>query len=38
MWRQVDDAVSGILDKTTFGDITRGWAEKRNRYVLNWEI
>jgi len=38
MWRQVDGAVSGILDKTTFGDITRGWAEKRNRYVLNWEI
>ena len=38
MWHQVDHAVSGILDKTTFGDITRGWAEKRNRYVLNWEI
>ena len=38
MWRQVDGAVSGILDKTTFGDILRGWSEKQNRYVINWEI
>ena len=38
MWRQVDRAVSGILDETTFGDILRNWAERQNRYVLNWEI
>lgn len=38
MWQQVDRAISGILDKTTFGDLLRGWTEKQNRYVLNWEI
>ena len=38
MWQKVDTAVGEILDKTTFADLTRAWAEKQNRYVLNWEI
>jgi Rrf2 family cysteine metabolism transcriptional repressor len=38
MWTQVDRAVSEILDKTTLADILRGWSEKQNRFVLNWEI
>ena len=38
MWRQVDQAVSGILDKTSFGEVVRAWTEKQNKYVLNWEI
>ena len=38
MWAQVDRAVSEILDKTTLDDILRGWSEKQNRFVLNWEI
>lgn len=38
MWSQVDRAVSEILDKTTLGDILRGWSAKQNRFVLNWEI
>jgi Rrf2 family protein len=38
MWDRVDRAVSEILDKTTFDDILRGWSEKQNRFVLNWEI
>lgn len=38
MWQQVDQAVSGIVDKTTFADLLHGWTEKQNRYVLNWEI
>ena len=38
MWRQVDQAISGIVDKTTFADLLHGWTEKQNRYVLNWEI
>jgi Rrf2 family transcriptional regulator, cysteine metabolism repressor len=38
VWERVDKAVSGILDKTTFGDIVREWAEKQNKYVINWEI
>ncbi|HUB80887.1 MAG TPA: Rrf2 family transcriptional regulator [Bryobacteraceae bacterium] len=38
MWRQVDESVSSIIDKTTFADLLHGWTEKQNRYVLNWEI
>jgi Rrf2 family cysteine metabolism transcriptional repressor len=38
MWRQVDLAVSEIVDKTSFADLQRGWREKQNRFVLNWEI
>lgn len=38
MWQQVDRAVSGILDKTTFGELVRRWSEKQTKYVLNWEI
>ena len=38
MWQQVDQAVSDIVDKTTFADLLHGWTEKQNRYVLNWEI
>jgi len=38
MWQQVDQAVSEIIDKTTFADLLRRWTEKQNRFVLNWEI
>jgi len=38
MWRQVDCAVSEIIDKTTFAALMRDWTEKQNKYVLNWEI
>ena len=38
MWNRVDQAVSEIVDKTTFAELTRAWDEKQNRFVLNWEI
>jgi hypothetical protein len=38
MWQQVDHAVSEIVDKTTFADLVRGWTERQNKHVLNWEI
>ncbi|MGD0500539.1 MAG: Rrf2 family transcriptional regulator [Bryobacteraceae bacterium] len=38
IWRKVDAAVSGVVDRTTFADLVRDWNEKQNRYVLNWEI
>ena len=38
MWQQVDQAVSEVIDKTTFADLLRGWADKQNKFVLNWEI
>lgn len=38
MWKRVNEAVSEILDQTSFTDLTRQWAEKRSRFVPNWEI
>jgi Rrf2 family protein len=38
MWTQVDQAVSNVIDKTTFADLLRAWQDKQNRYVMNWEI
>ena len=38
MWQQVDQAVSGVVDRTTFADLRRGWQEKQSRFILNWEI
>jgi len=38
LWRQVDDAVSTVIDHTSFADLHRIWSEKRNRFVPNWEI
>jgi Rrf2 family transcriptional regulator, cysteine metabolism repressor len=38
MWQQVDEAVSGVIDRTTFADLARGWQDKQSRFVLNWEI
>ncbi len=38
MWQQVDGAISGILDKTSFGDVLRAWSDKQSKFVLNWEI
>ena len=38
LWRQVDDAVSSVVDRTTFADLLRSWTEKHNRFVPNWEI
>src|SRR3954470_20081169 len=36
LWEQVDAAVGGVIDKTTFADVLRTWHEQQNRYVLNW--
>jgi len=38
MWRQVDQAISSIIDKTTFADLLRSWSDEQNKFVLNWEI
>lgn len=38
MWLEVDRAVSEIVDKTSFTDLLRGWSDKQNKFVLNWEI
>ena len=38
MWRQVDDAISSIIDHTTFAELVRNWRERQAEYVPNWEI
>jgi len=38
MWRQVDEAVSAVIDQTTFAELTRSWQEQQGKYVANWEI
>jgi Rrf2 family protein len=38
MWRDVNQAVSGVVDKTTFGDLARRWRERQGKYVPNWDI
>jgi DNA-binding IscR family transcriptional regulator len=38
MWRQVNGAISKVVDKTAFAGLLRGWTEKQNRHVLNWEV
>ena len=38
LWRQVDTAVSGVVDRTTFADLQRIWTEKHDKFVPNWDI
>jgi Rrf2 family cysteine metabolism transcriptional repressor len=38
MWNDVDQAVSAILDHTTFADLARRWRDAQSRYVPNWQI
>ncbi len=38
MWKRVDEAVSGIIDHTTFAQLARIWAERQARYIPNWDI
>jgi len=38
LWDSVDDAVSRVVDHTTFGDLARRWRENEGRYIPNWDI
>jgi len=38
MWVRVNQAVSEILDETSFADLQRAWKNKRAKFVPNWEI
>jgi Rrf2 family protein len=38
LWRQVDDAISGILDHTTFAEVVRKWSEPQEQYTSDWTI
>src|SRR5688572_14002704 len=38
LWASVDAAISEVVDRTTFGDLARKWAERQGTYVPNWDI
>lgn len=38
MWKSVDEAISSVVDRTTFAEVARRWHEKQAKYVPNWEI
>lgn len=38
VWERVDQAVSSVLDQTTFGDLAREWRERHTQYVPTWDI
>lgn len=38
MWRRVEQALSEVVDHTTFADLSRAWADKQSKYVPYWEI
>lgn len=37
-WKRVDEAVSNVIDKTSFAELARNWRDKQSKYVPNWEI
>ena len=38
MWKQIDQAVSDVLDHTTFAELARQWKQRQTTFVPNWEI
>ncbi len=38
MWSRVDEAVSTVIDQTSFAELARKWSERQTKYVPNWEI
>lgn len=38
LWQRVDNAVSSVLDSTTFAELVRKWSEKQTKYIPNWDI
>jgi len=38
LWARVERAISSELDSVNFATMCRDWAEKRAKFVPNWEI
>ena len=38
VWKKVDQAISDVLDRTSFGDLARSWRERQAQYIPNWDI
>jgi len=37
-WRRAEQAISDVVDHTTFAELVRNWRDKQSKYVPNWEI
>lgn len=38
VWARVDQAISSVIDHTTFAELVRAWQDAQIRYVPNWDI
>lgn len=38
LWKDVDEAVSKIVDHTSFAELARRWKQSQSRYVASWQI
>lgn len=38
VWRRVDEAISRVVDRTSFAEVVRTWREQQTRYVPTWDI
>jgi Rrf2 family protein len=38
LWRGVDEAISNVIDATSFADLLRKWEENQRAYVPSWDI
>jgi Rrf2 family protein len=38
MWARVDEAVSAVIDRTTFAELRDRWRERQDSWSPNWEI
>lgn len=38
IWQRAEQAISGVIDRTTFAELVRNWRDRQAKYVPNWEI
>lgn len=38
VWREVDQAVSAVVDRASLGDLVREWRDRQGHYVPTWDI
>ena len=38
LWKEVDAALSNVIDRTTFADLLERWKEKRTRQAVSFQI
>lgn len=38
LWDEVEQALSNVIDQTSFADLVARWKEKSSRHAANWQI